>query len=65
MLQHVDTHLYQKALCRRTRASPWQATSAKRPPCLIPIPRHFFIEHVYHQRGNSLTWGFISWRLRP
>lgn len=62
MLQHVDTHLYQKHFVEELEHHLGRPLQPNIRHAFLQIPRHFFIEHVYHQRGNSLTWDFVEAR---
>ena len=60
MLQHVDTYLYQKHLVEAIENHLGRPLQPNIHQAFLQIPRHFFIEHAYRQRGNSLTWDLVK-----
>jgi protein-L-isoaspartate(D-aspartate) O-methyltransferase len=60
MLQHVDTHVYQTHFVEEIEHHLGRPLQLNLRHAFLQIPRHFFIEHAYHQRGNSLTWDLVK-----
>jgi protein-L-isoaspartate O-methyltransferase len=60
MLQHIDTHLYQKHFIEEIGSRLGRPLQPNVCHAFLQIPRHFFIEHTYRQRGNSLTWDLVT-----